>query len=66
MVTRMPELSGAVRAALLLLVVVVLVAGACAGIVYCALQGSIAGVVLSALVPGLGALAAVLQGEKGT
>jgi hypothetical protein len=61
MVTRMPELSGAFRVALLLLVVVLLVAGTCAGIVYCALQGSIAGVLLSALVPGLGAMKAVLH-----
>ncbi len=57
MIAKLPGLVGLARAALLLLALFTLATGACAGIVYWAWQGSLAGVVVSALIPGTCAIA---------
>src|SRR5690349_19638032 len=54
---RMEQLFAAARVALLALLVVCWIAGAYAGIVYWSFQGSLLGVIASAIVPGLAATA---------
>lgn len=58
---KLPDLMGVARAALLLIALLALVAGACAGIVFWAWQGSLTGVVVSALVPGTCALSVLTR-----
>lgn len=59
--TKLPGLMGAARAALLLLALLASAVGAFAGIVFWAWQGSLIGVVVSALVPGTCAIAVLTR-----
>ncbi len=61
MMTKLPGPMEVARAALRLCALVTLAAGACAGIVYWAWQGSLTGVLVSALVPGTCAIAVLTR-----
>jgi hypothetical protein len=53
---RLPFLTEAIRSKLLVVLALVLIAGAAFGIIFWALQGSLIGVALSALLPAPGAV----------